>query len=837
MRQIINFRNIKELADITFSSDKQLFVITATEDLGKTIKSNYKLNARTIITGAGSFVDAFIPKWENTIKDIKNYVRIRSVVEDYIYNNSSINAETASYLRRNTAEMWNAIVLLIEADVYPDDIDDKPNYIGHFKKIWKEIEKYNNQICEFRSDFKFTLTNQTKLKNKLSSLGLGAEQTIYFIGFYFITPIQERIIEIIENAGIKIVFLNCKNDTNKECAYMNEIWNITFSGDNYSDKNNYAKSSLKNVYGEALKDPSTKIPCSVTKHSNVFDFASMVKKAYDNGELIYSPNSKISEKYLREFYPEHFKDKHLLSYPVGQYIYYLHMMWDSFDNKLSFDFDYVYQCLASGWLMTDEYNGKNYLHDFSLLNPYFEKCKDLDQWISNIKSLKDAKVIANIFEDDNTKSNRWHKLLGQPLNKIGVHTIPLESIEALEVLFYKLVEDANILFSKTGKVDLYEHFSKVKNIIENKITLDKDKILSEEAEIITELIKKLSDKSVQNIECPLSGIKDAMLLLINGQESNQSSFNERIQVNNHMVFPIETIESAMVDKSVKKVHLVLADEFSLPGAPTELPWPLDNNIIEKIIDNVSNKRRKYVETLRSIVVNAPVSNRYLFFTFMGIEKAELNIEWISKKDNREIDVSPFVSLFKFNEGQEKVEENKQHKINSIDKFSKFNLEPAAPDEVPDDVLMDYLLCKNRFIYSYVLNEYPSFYTDFHYSFLLTKLISAFLVVSEISKIDIAQEINKLFPFFRNVELKQSLDFATTNLKAKIPPICYNNVEYPGARLLIHYLDNELINYCEGAIESIYSGAGIGPAPEKKCIYCPYSNVCMSKYDKEDDVDE
>lgn len=825
MRQVINFRNIKELADIVSSADKGSYLVTATEDLGTSLRTSYSFHENTVIKGASSFVQMFIPEWESTIKDIKNYVRIRSVVEDYISGNCSINAETAAYLRRNTAEMWNAIVLLIEADIYPEDIPVAPKYLRYFKDIWEQIEIDNPQIVEFRTKTKFNLSDSKHVEALLKSDGLQSNNVIYLIGFYFITPIQERIIDIIETSGIKVYFLNCKNE---EYSYMSEIWDITFPSDIYIQHNKYKNTALKNIYGDALKKPDTKIPCTITKHNNVFSFATMVKNAFDNGDLIYSPNSKDSEKYLREFYPEHFKDKHLLSYPVGQYIYHLHMMWDTFENKLIFDFDNVYQCFASGWLITESLNGKEYLRLLSLLKNYFKNCNDLEQWSRNIKSLKDAKNIANIFDNEETRTNRWHKLLGQPLNKIGVHTITIDDILDIETLFNKLVEDAFLLFSKVGKIDLYDHFSKIKRILENKITLDKDKILTEESEIINELIRKLSDKSVQSITCPLNGIKDAILLLINGQERNNSSFVEKFNMNNHMVYPIEMIESAMIKKNIKKVHIVLADEFSLPGKTTELPWPLDINIVDCMLNSITNKRRKYLEALKSIVVNAPISNRYLFFTFMGIENAELNIEWISKKNNRDIDVSPFVSLFNFM----KTPDNNLIKREeySLDNMPNFNIDPVKPIGVPDDVVMDYLLCKERYTYSYILNEYPFFSSDFHYSFLLTKMISAFSIVANLDKKEISTELCRLFPFFRNVELKQSVDFASLKLKAKISPILYDNVEYPGVRLMIHYLDDDLINYCERALEkSMDGGDNQEPVPEKRCIYCPYTNVCMSKY--------
>lgn len=830
MREVVDYKDIRKLEESSLHLVlKNGVVITATSELYSAMSSYYPEYTVYDIHG---FISAIIPEWEKNVKDIKNYVMLRNVIEDYLTEND-VNQEASTYLRRNAGDMWNAIKLLIEADVYPDDVDTlKSIPLKHFKNIWKELEVANSQIMAFRSAFAFELSRKENVVDKIENEVGELKQDIFLFGFYFITPIQDRIFDVLEAAGYNLIFVNC-HDANYKFA--TKIWEGAFP-QQYADGNIKIiqnEDILNNYFGEALNGEKKEIPLEIYKHHTEFDFAEMVKEAVDKGEIVYSPNAKRCEKILKEYYPEYYQRKHLLSYPVGQYIYYLHMMWNSFSNHMDLRYEYVYKCFASGWLSDDAINGREYLYEMSLLETYFKRCHSREEWIERLQSLKDAKEAISGFENRDKGNDRWHSLLGNPFNNVGIYTIDNTKIEIISGLILKLIEDATYLFSDSDRTDLFDHFKRISNIIREHI--DKDDLLAEETEIANELLIQLSDDSTHGIVCPMNGIRDAIIMLIGDHFEEYESQEEETSAQESMVLPLSMVEAAMLNNYGQKVHLVLADEFELPGQPKKLPWPLTDEMLNGLQIAERNKTEKYVRDMRAVIDNRPLAYRYLFFSFMGISNSEnkpiLSLEWICNKDNKEIDISPYIKLLNAEQKMKDViglKEDYQKILNETAISAKnYSIDPPIA-QLPEEVRMDYLLCKTRYVYSYLLNWLPRYTSEFQYSFELSKLISAFSIIAGKDKTVIAKQIDELFPFLRHIELRQSVDFATS--KGIPEPVEYDGVEYPAQRLLTHFINDEVIDKARKRDADYLEGNNI---PDKRedgiCIYCPYSDVCIERH--------
>ena len=833
MREVVDYKDIRKLEESSLNLVlKSGVVITATSELASAMSSYYQEYTVYDIHG---FISAIIPEWEENVKDIKNYVMLRNVIEDYLTDNE-VNPEASTYLRRNAGDMWNAIKLLIEADVYPDDVDTLRSIpLKHFKNIWKELEVANSQIMAFRSAFAFELSQKENVVKKIEDEVGELKQDVFLFGFYFITPIQDRIFDVLEASGYNLVFVNCHD---ADYDFATKIWEGAFP-QQYADgtiKTIQNEDVLKNYFGEALKGEKNDIPIEIYKHHTEFDFAEMVKGAVDRGEIVYSPNAKRCEKILKEYYPEYYQRKHLLSYPVGQYIYYLHMMWNSFSNHMDLRYEYVYKCFASGWLSDDEFNGRDYLYEMSLLEPFFKRCHSREKWVERLQSLKEAKEAISGFEKRDKGGDRWHSLLGNPFNNVGIYTIDDSSIEIITGLILKLIKDADYLFSNSDRTDLFDHFTRISNIIREHI--DKDDLLAEETEIANELLIQLSDESTHGIVCPMNGIRDAIIMLIGDHFEEYESQEEETADQERMVLPLSMVEAAMLNNYGQKVHLVLADEFELPGQPKKLPWPLTDEMLDGLQIDGRDNTVKYVRDMRAVIDNRPLAYRYLFFSFMGISNSEnrpvLSLEWICNKDKKEIDISPYVKLLDIEKRMKDViglKEDYQKMLNETEVSAKdHSIDPPAA-QLPEEVRMDYLLCKSRYVYSYLLNWLPRYTSEFQYSFELSKLISAFSIVSGIDKAVIEKRIGELFPFLLHIELRQSADFATSQ---GIPePIEYDGVEYPAQRLLTHFINDDVINKARKRDADYLEGNKI---PDKRedgiCIYCPYSDVCIDRHREE-----
>lgn len=831
MRDIYDYTDIRKLEETQLNSlIKKGVIITATSELAIAMASYYP---EYRVIDIHRFINAIIPEWEGNVKDIKNYVILRNVIENYVADNE-VNEEVVTYLRRNAGDIWNAIKLLVEADVYPDDVEPGNSIpLKHFKKIWNYLETENEQIVLFRAIFSFELSQKEAVIKKIEEKVGELRQDIFLLGFYFITPIQERILDVLDNAGFNLIFLNC-HDSNY--GFATKIWEKTFF-EEYRSKSNREiqdKNYLINYFGDALLGKKNSIPLEIIKHHTEFDFAEMVKGAIDKGEVVYSPDSKRCEKILKEYYPEFYNRKHLLSYPVGQYINYLHMMWNTFSNRMDLRFEYVYKCFASGWLSVEYINGRDYLYEMKLLEPYFKGCHDVNQWEERLTTLTDAKKSILGFEDREKGRVRWHRLLGNPFYNLGVYSIGEDIINAIKLLISKLIDDATFLFADDERTDLYEHFQRITEIIQSHI--DKEELLEEEEELTSELLAQLKDETMKGVICPMNGIRDAIIMMIGDYFGEYESQDEETSGRKRMVLPLSMVEAHMLNNYGQKVHLVLADEFSLPGQPKRLPWPLTDSMLDNLRISERKDTQKYVNDMRSVIEDRPLSYRYLFFSFMGISNSEnkpiLSIEWVCNKDKKEIDVSPYVRLLNLNENTIKDAKGKLDDYQIIisgseEKPKVAQLEPPETN-APREVIMDYLLCEKRYIYSYLLNILPRYTSAFHYSFELSNLISAFTTISGVRKEEVSAELGKLFPFLRHIELRQSFDFASS--QEKLESYEYEGIEYPAVRLCTHYLNKDLI-YEAMDREDEYLKYGIihGELAKESCIYCPYSEVCLDRH--------
>lgn len=851
MRTIYDYKDLRQLNKSTIYNRLQNgVIITATSDLAEDLRNYY---ANTVSSKGLTTIDihrlisSVVTVWDKKVKDIRNYVNLRNIIEDYI-KEKELSDEQAAYLRRNAADIWNAIVLLVEADVYPDDIhsDFCKDYppIQYFKELWKQIEIENPAFMHFRSLFLFKLQDKTYIEKILPDVVKGKE--LFFLGFYYITPIQARIINLLEHIGYTINFLNRYD---KEHAFAFEIWKNTFEYEYtnglsidiqpYINTNNFFIRSI-----EKSSPTSIVNKIAIDSYSTDIEFATACINAKNAGDILFTTDSKITDKLLREFFPEEYDDKHLLSYPVGQYIFYLHMMWNEFIEEPELQFEYVLKCFATGWLEEDGINGKEYLYQLKLLEPYFKNCNvkgtdSFTEWKKRAELLLEAKRTVSTFDEGN--DTRWKRLLGNPFNNMAIYQIKETDIEDIIQLLNRLMSDANELFKGDITKNLYIHMQKIKKVIESHA--DIDTISETEQLVMKELMNRLGGLESNGIVCHLNGIKDAITLLIGNHHEQEESHDDETMQKKRLVKPISLIESCPLIENNQNIYLVMADEFLLPGQPRKLPWPLNDKLVRRLADSLIDIRPdtcSYIRLMDNLIKLRPLANRYLFTVlFDNITEDTVNkihLSWISKQGEKNVSPSPFISLLGLptKDIEKKKEENLESKLRNIlmdkkhnDAVTNINENLIIEKNLPEEVLGDYALCTMRYTYSYILNVLPAFSSEFHYSFVLANLIGVLAEISGQSKEVIMENISQLFPFMRKIEQQQAFDYAYIK---DIKRTLFENIQYPERRLDVHYLQNYIKNLAKKGAMDIFEDNFIKENPTQEiCGYCPYNNICKTKF--------
>ena len=93
---------------------------------------------------------------------------------------------------------------------------------------------------------------------------------------------------------------------------------------------------------------------------------------------------------LKDYFPERYEERNLLAYPIGQFIYALHQMWDENLQCIVLNQNGLRKCFASGWLSVNGKSSIKYTEDLERLLPYFDGCYTVDQWNERLDSFIDS---------------------------------------------------------------------------------------------------------------------------------------------------------------------------------------------------------------------------------------------------------------------------------------------------------------------------------------------------------------------------------------------------------------------------------------------------------------
>lgn len=836
-RKVYTYRSIASLDKHPGYEDLVRYPhITATGDLYHVMREQYK-QFRDIVD-VHALQKGIIADWEDPDVSFRQFINISRVIRTLPISDDE-KIIHGSFLK-NKVKVLNAIRLLVEADIEPTEFEPTCIEERLFQRIWTALENEDDSFTELRVTMASYLENSDEFKSTLRKIApCMAADTIVLHGFYFITPIQERLFDMLEHCGKTLIFLCCIDDAVPE---VQEIWYKVLSRDNkFEPQEKWLRDeavSLKNQpFGSAFgKNPdfAQQHHISAIKYETEIDFVRDVKRLLDDDFVIYSTDVKATDELLKEFYPSVYKRRHLLSYPVGQYIYRLHSMWSTKDQCLTMSIDDVQACFASGWVECNGVNAMKHMHGLEKLKTYVSDCKTIDQWEARLALLQDTKntVLASFEQhlDKVPKENRrWHRMMADPFVNLSCFDYDDALLQELIDMIKHLIRTARVLFAGPGEVTIATHMSKVRKILTD--GEEEKALLEEESAIIEELTSRLNYHDLGVRTCLPGEISEAIMIVIGGGILDEDNYSIQSGKNETFVKPLYQVESAPILGN-GKVHLCLADENRLPGKVKPYVWPLNNDFLDRLKVSDTDRRHQYLADMRFVMDNSPLANRYLFFSLLQNDLVE--VSWVATEDDKEISSSPYVQilehLFKVPVMRSEKNQWSLEEVRTIKAEDKtISMQVDLQKESAVEAKMDVSLCPWRYIYGYVLSENPAYSSDFHYGFVLSNLIGALVKVSGMSKKTVGDMVLDLFPYLRDVEKQQIMDhvYPAGDDDADI----MDDASYPQARLLVHFLQKRIRAKAEEVLGQQMQEAALYEADleaEKKydqCMYCPYSTAC------------
>ena len=875
MRKIYTYTKLKNLRDAYYYNEiKKYPQITVSTDLRKGLKGTQIVESfagkitsdkieglmaadNPVIYDFKSFSDCIIPRWSNDSTKFRETI----ILSEFFRNKISENREdvkTKNWLsacRKNISSILSAIILLEECCIKPEEIDvSNDKTLGLFVEAWNYL--YKNDVTEGKTDdmtigrFRQIMDGLNKGENWNPILkrlfGEKKPDKVIIHGFYYFTPLQYRLFTMLEKQGIDLIFLFSFDE---RYAFANEVWEQTYSEEKgFPPQNewNMVKDDELEPYGEIFEGNKVEIEnkLNIKKYDSIVEFADDISRIKRSGYSIYSANHKTANAILKDFYPEEYGERKLLSYPIGRFVDSLNNMWDEDLQTIILDEDNLIECFSSGWLMINKVSGKQYMQDLMYVLPFFGGCKTVAEWEQRIEQIESIqRGIIKEFNDEldsDPAVSRWQQVMGNPLGQFSPFSVEDQKMDTILALIKQLLKMGRDLFGDNKPVRVKDHMNKLDYILHSyEVSGD---LYDEELKLVEEIFEKLDDPVNASAKGYPSDIASALSVYLTGR------FDEgEIQSNKvGLVMPLYQIDAAVI-KNNSKVHVCFCDIENMPGKKKHYVWPVTQTVIENVYNNKSGEEKEYIEIMMHVMEDSAATNRY--FMYSALKNRDVEVSYVSNVRGDPMTPSPYIVMLEDALGIESKNAWKNHFITYSDVESSDYAESRIkeydkdrmPEIVPKEAKMDYAICPMKYVLSYVVEKHPTYCSSFHQNYAINGLISAIYALSKdegVSQDEIYENIIELFPNMRSIEKRQVKDYIY--YEGRYEDMDFGNLTpmgkkyYTDERYKVFYPNRGVREEAQklfGRLATPDGRQGLNlyetTEVETACIYCPHEEYCRN----------
>ena len=771
------------------------------------------------------------PKWKSDDTQMSDMAEISKLIRVMRSNSPKEDQLWYDGCLKQTYQMWSAIMMLEEANVRPAELEPRDRNQRLMKDVWTSLENTSQGIKVIRSVKNDSLTAE-KLKAILDKPNVCNEHRVLVHGFYYITPIQERILRIIEGMGYNLTFVFQYDD---RYPLANEVWDLLYNGRyGFPDKSRWVQvgASIKNDFGEMLEgNETTGDRFQLKKYRSVAEFANDPSVLDDNIKL-FSPDNKSANEILREFHPELYGRRPLITYPIGGFIDALHHLWDQEQDHIVLDVETLAECFAYGWMTYKNKRSSEYLLDLQKISVFFKGCSTFDQWRERLGMLKEIQDdVQSVFKVG--RNDRWEKFMGDPLSNFSQFSVDDGGVAVIS-LINNLIDTAEKLFGNGLGSSVSDHISRLLSLLKEE-AVDSDEMRNELTHA-EDTLSRISSPYNHTRFLP-SDLSNAITAYLRNEFSIQE---DDVDSHGSVVSPMHGLDVTFDSN----VHVVLSDMPNLPGKKKDYTWPLNQACLDrleahqKIMDN--NPLIGFAKFITETNIEA---NRHLMYSASWNHK--VIISWIRMIDGKLHSPSPYVELILGLKGIKRDNIPTPAYVNAT-KTRIDLIRPGCSDDVfrlgerdiPEDATIDLSLCPLRFVYGYVIGKHPVFMSEFQQGFAASGLISALDSLRSEAGLDkesIRRCVTDLFPNLTEVEKRSIVDSVPsteypgmTRYKDRLYTRHRFDVRYPSPiRSKIKARKQNFERDGEFHIWDSSDDSGI-------CMYCPDSYHCrMAKFKVDD----
>ena len=839
--RVYTYTKITELKKAPYFSEiAALPQLTMSLEMATNMAFDMRIFRRNIM-GFTVFQQRLFPGWNTSGQKFAYITVLNHFIRDRI--SSAKDKAERDWLfgcKKNLYFAINNIIRLEEARVRPEDILITDRDMRMFVEMWKKLENADASIHNFRKQL-IELQNVDVFNDAVNKIfKFHGKKQIVWNGFQFLTPIQQYVFNCFKNAGYDIFALI---QDEERYPYANEIWAHLYDGKNgFPEKKKWIRQESdieKNPLGEIFEtgEKTSASNVRIIKYNNTVEFIEDIPRIKEDGYFIYCADDRAANNMLKDYFPERYEVRNLLSYPIGQFVYTLHRMWDENLQCIALSQNGLRKCFASGWLSSNGRSSVNFTEDLERLLPYFNGCYTVDEWNERLDNFIDAYDNAiDVFavQSDDSDDRRKKEVLGNPFHHFSVFSIKESHIDDVIDIISQLMKMARKLFGKNEPISIQEHMNKLDAMLYMHKGMPQELYL-EEREKVKYIFEALENEKIKDFLC-YPGDLAAALLSFMGDRMDEEENNMGLKT---LVFNIFQIDAAPIS-SDEKVHICLSDITRLPGATGKYGWPLDEDVLLSIVTRNKNAYlSNWIENNRLTAL----SNRYYIYT--ALKNADVEISWIQKQGEKLYSPSPYITLLdKLSDAHIQETDVRSLDLQCVAYIGAqkrlervFDIRDNAKQHEYDSELA-YALCPMRFVYGYVLGDGPTYRNEYQQNRAIVRFIQSMskMLNGKYTIEQIAEQVFELFPNIRKAEKRQMLDDA---MSWSIPEnegeyTTYGDKNYTNYRLNLAFLDENSYKQAkksatmlmsQGGRKGIFYDRGL-KTRTKNCEFCPHSAYCM-----------
>lgn len=724
-----------------------------------------------------------------------------------------------------------------------------------YNSLSKSISEIEDEKAQINAESRYDLNNIRKKEKKIKCLKhlkmLLEEETsdsfkkIVIHGVHRITPIMYFMIEQFKALDIEVIFLvnYCEN-----IPTVYGTWDRVYSWCGELEGKRTIDLALYNKVGRSiaqLLEGHEKIQeldgLKVLKYDNLTTFANEeVSRVFREAEnkinhmkkQYYAVKGKETNEILKVYYPEQFKEKQFLSYPIGQFILGIYKMWDFDAGRVKINESSICECITAG--LYKECESSVLMDIWNKVKLYFSDIEYMSDYESRLKVLKQ-----NYIHIQSDAQLRWCK-------QVSFYTLSSKTLSHFEGFLNFIKDISERLFLgklPDEKIDYAQHFKELMDIIaDSKLHIDEE---NKEKELIDGIRERFKEYEGNPISGSIEDVQEAIsFYLANNSKQGDSA--------NLIVKDFEQVDGGVLLSERKNgadiYHLALISNKHMTKKATDLlSWPMTTEMFEAYKDIEEGLISAVPVVIRGIEERKEFLRYSLFYAAFFTHK-EIELSYVAEEDGEQQTAYYILRALGLEEKNIAAQERYAFRTRQVKNTSSFNR--SIRKEVEEWELFS--ICPYKYLLAKGIKEPIVYHSDYHIKYYVSNEVSI-EIINGCQEQSLEDQLNMhytkiktLFPFWNELvimdlkrtserNIQNSTDKANlTYIKRKRNFLIAQWKETDRVSKLEHRLmnfrredaDERAKNYMESGI--IYPHQDDLPY-KKVCEHCSYIEICLRNY--------